>query len=268
MPLNMIVCVKQIPDPEAPPASFKVDPGAKKVIPPPGVSPVISPFDEQAVEAALRLKDAQGGKITVLSLGNKLVRDVIKKPLSVGCDELILLEDEAYEEGDSWSTAYALSMAIKKIATYDLIFCGRVAGDWDAGQVGSGIAELLSIPSVTVAKKVEVKDGKVRVERLVADGYEVVEASMPCLISTTSELGELRYATLKGIMAAAKKQPIIWKPQDIGVDPSQIGAKGRRTKLIKLFQPVKEAKCEIIGGESPAEAAVNLALRLRQAKVI
>ncbi len=266
--MELIVCVKQIPDPEAPPASFKVDPTANKVIPPPGVPPVISPFDENAVEAALRVKDARGGKITVLSLGNNLVRDVVKKPLAMGADQLVLLEDASYAEGDSWSTAYALAMAIKKIGTYDIIFCGRVAGDWDAGQVGSGIAEFLGIPSITVAKKVEVVDGKVRVERLVADGYEVVEAPMPCLVTVTSELGEPRYAPLKGIMAAAKKQPIIWKPQDIGVDPSKVGAQGRLTKLSKLFQPVKEAKCEIIGGDSPAEAAVNLALRLRQAKVI
>ena len=266
--MELIVCVKQIPDPEAPPASFKVDPTANKVIPPPGVPPVISPFDENAVEAALRVKDARGGKITVLSLGNNLVRDVVKKPLAMGADQLVLLEDASYAEGDSWSTAYALAMAIKKIGTYDIIFCGRVAGDWDAGQVGSGIAEFLGIPSITVAKKVEVVDGKVRVERLVADGYEVVEAPMPCLVTVTSELGEPRYAPLKGIMAAAKKQPIIWKPQDIGVDPSKVGAPGRLTKLSKLFQPVKEAKCEIIGGDSPAEAAVNLALRLRQAKVI
>lgn len=266
--MEMIVCVKQIPDPEAPPASFKIDPTANKVIPPPGVPPVISPFDENAVEAALRVKDAHGGKITVLSLGNKLVRDVVKKPLAMGADELVLLEDESYEEGDSWATAYALAMAIKKIGTYDIIFCGRVAGDWDAGQVGSGIAEFLGIPSITIAKKVEVLDGKVRVERLVADGYEVIEAPMPCLVTVTSELGEPRYAPLKGIMAAAKKQPIIWKPQDIGVDPSKVGGQGRLTKLAKLFQPVKEAKCEIIEGESPAEAAVNLALRLREAKVI
>jgi len=186
----------------------------------------------------------------------------------MGADELILLEDESYEDGDSWSTAYALAMAIKKIGTYNLIFCGRQAADWDAGQVGCGVAELLGIPSVTVAKKVEVTNGKVRVERVVTDGYEVIEAPMPCLITVSNELGEPRYAPLKGIMAAAKKQPVIWKPQDIGLAPSQVGAQGRRIKLVKLFQPVKEAKCEIIGGENVAEAAVNLALRLREAKIL
>ncbi|MBM3149762.1 MAG: electron transfer flavoprotein subunit beta/FixA family protein [Chloroflexi bacterium] len=267
MPVNMIVCCKQVIDPEAPPASFKIDPASNQVIPPPGVPPVISPFDEQAVEAALRIKDSQGGKITVLSLGNNLLRDVVKKPLSMGADELILLEDPAFEGGDSWSTAYALTMAIKKIGQFDLIFCGRQAADWDAGQIGSGIAELLGIPSVTVAKKVEVADGKAKVERVLADGYQVIEVTMPALITVSNELGEARYATLKGIMAAAKKQPVIWKPADIGVEPGQIGAAGRKNKLLKLFQPVKEGKCELIEADSPAEAGGKLAQRLREAKL-
>lgn len=268
MPLNMIVCCKQVLDPEAPPASFKIDPSTNKVIPPPGVPPVVNPFDEQAVEAALRIKDLQGGKITVLSLGNNLLRDVVKKPLSMGADELILLEDEAFEGGDSWSIAFALATAIKKVGEYDIIFCGRQAADWDAGQVGSGIAEILGIPGVTLAKKVEAADGKARVERVISDGYQVIEVTLPALITVSNELGEARYATLKGIMAASKKQPVVWKPADIGLDSSQLGAAGRKTKLLKLFQPVKEGKCEIIGGDTPAEAGTKLAERLREAKII
>jgi len=266
--MNMIVCIKQVLDPEAPPASFKIDPSSNKVVPSPGVSPVISPFDEQAVEAALRIKDTKGGKITAISLGINLLRDVVKKPLAMGADELILLEDEAFIEGDSWSTAYALAMAIKKIGDYDLIFCGRQAADWDAGQVGSGIAEILGLPSVTVAKKVDITNGKARVERVIADGYEVIEVSLPALITVSNELGEARYPTIRGIMAAKKKEPIVWKPADIGVEVSQIGAAGRRTRLLKLFQPVQEGKCEIIEGDSPEEAAVNLALKLREAKIL
>ncbi len=266
--MNMIVCVKQVIDPEAPPASFKIDASSNKVVPPPGVSPVISPFDENAVEAALRIKDVQGGKITVVSLGVNLLREVVKKPLSMGADELVLLEDEAFVDGDSWSTAYALAAAIKKIGDYDLIFCGRQAADWDAGQVGSGSAEILGLPSVTVAKKIDVTESKARVERVTADGYEVVEVSLPALITVSNELGEPRYATIRGIMAAKKVEPIIWKPADIGVEPSQVGGAGRHTKLLKLFQPVREGKCEIMEGESPEEAGVNLALKLREAKIL
>jgi len=266
--MNMIVCIKQVIDPEAPPASFKIDPSSNTVVPSSGIPPVISLFDENAVEAALRIKDAQGGKITAISLGINLLRDVVKKPLSMGADELILLEDEAFTESDSWSTAYALAMAIKKIGEYDLIFCGRQAADWDAGQVGSGIAEILGLPSVTLAKKIDITDGKARVERVTADGYEVIEVSLPALITVSNELGEARYPTIRGIMAAKKKEPIIWKPADIGGEPSQVGAAGRRTKLLKLFQPVREGKCEIIEGESPEETAVSLALKLRETKIL
>ncbi len=266
--MNMIVCVKQVLDPEAPPASFKIDAASNKVVPPPGVPPVLNPFDENAVEAALKIKDAKGGKITVISLGINLLRDVVKKPLSMGADELILLEDQAFVDGDSWSTAYALAMAIKKIGTYDLILCGREASDWNAGQVGLGIAEILGLPSVTLVKKIDVTDSKARVERITDEGYDVIELPLPALFTVTNELGEPRYPTIKGIMAAKKKEPIIWKPADIGVDPSQVGATGRRTKILKLFQPVREGKCEIIGGESLEEAGANLVLKLREAKIL
>ena len=266
--MDIIVCVKQVVDPEAPPASFKIDPSANKVVPPQGVSPIVDPYGEYAVEAALRIKDAQGGKVTAISLGNNFLRDVIKKPLSMGADELILLEDEAFTEGDSWSTAYALATAIKKIGAYDLILCGREASDWNAGQVGSGLAEILGLPSVTLVKKIDVTDGKLKVERVLADGHEVGEVSLPALLTISNEIGEPRYPTIKGIMAAKKKEPTIWKPADIGVEATQIGATGRRTKMLKLYQPVREGACEIVGGETPEEAAANLALKLREAKIL
>ncbi len=264
----MIVCCKQVLDPEAPPATFKVDPATNRVVPPQGVPPVISPFDEQAVEAALRIKDAKGGKITIISLGTGLLRDVVKKPLSMGADDLVLLEDPAFADGDGWSTAYALAMAIKKVGKFDLVFCGRQAADWDGGQVGSAIAEILGLPAVTVARKVEVLDGKARVERVAADGYDVIEVSLPALITVSNELGAARYPTIKGIMGAKRKEPIVWKPADIGVDPAQVGAAGRRTKLARLFQPVREAKCELVAADTPEEAAVKLALKLREVKAL
>jgi electron transfer flavoprotein beta subunit len=266
--MNVIVCVKQVLDPEAPPASFKVDATSNTVVPPPGVAPVISPFDENAVEAALRIKDAHGGRITVLSLGARLLREVVKKPLSMGADDLILLEDEAFGASDSWSTACALALAIRKIADYDLILCGRQAADWDAGQVGAGIAEMLDLPSVTVARKVDIADGKARVERVTAEGYEVIETALPALITVSNELGEARYPTIKGIMAAKKIEPTVWTSADIGMEPSQTGATGRRARLMKLFQPVHEGRCELIEGETPEEAGANLALKLREAKLL
>ncbi|MBI2851391.1 MAG: electron transfer flavoprotein subunit beta/FixA family protein [Chloroflexi bacterium] len=261
--MNIIVCAKQVIDPEAPPASFKVE--ANKVMPPAGVPPVISPFDESAVEAALKLKDAKGGKVTVLSLGTNLLRDVVKKPLSMGADELVLLEDPAFAEGDSYSIAYALSLAIKKIGAFDLILCGRQAADWDSGQVGLGVAEILGLPSITLARKIEVTDSKAKVERINPDGYDVIEISLPALITVSNEIGAPRYPTMKGIMAAKRKEPVVWKPADIGADPARLG---RRAKLVKLFQPVREGKVEIITGETPEEAGAKLALKLREIKVL
>ncbi|MBI4296586.1 MAG: electron transfer flavoprotein subunit beta/FixA family protein [Chloroflexi bacterium] len=266
--MNMIVCVKQVIDPEAPPATFKVDPTTNRAIPPQGVSPVIDPYGEFAVEAALRLKDAKGGKVTVLSLGVNLLREVIKKPLSMGADELILLEDPAFADSDSWSTAYALSMAIRKIGAYDLILCGREASDWNSGQVGAGIAEILGLPCVTLTKKIELVDSKAKVERVLPDGYEVVEVGLPAVVTVSNELGQPRYPTIKGIMMAKKKEPVVWKPADIGVDSSQIGAAGRHARLVKLFQPVQEGKVQLITADTPEEAAARLALKLREDKLL
>lgn len=266
--MNIIVCCKQIPDPEAPPANFSIDASNNEMVPPPDMSPVISPFDEQAVEAALRIKDSREARITVLTLGVGLLPQVIKRPLAMGADELILLEDEAFDGGDSWSTAYALAMAIRKIGPYDLILCGRQAADWDNGQVGAGITEFLGLPCVTLAKKIDIMDGKARVERVTPDGHNVIEVSLPAVITVSNELGEARYPTIKGIRASKKIEPIVWKPADMEIDPSKIGAAGRRSRLIKLFQPVRGEECEIIEGETEAEAAENLALRLREIKAL
>jgi electron transfer flavoprotein beta subunit len=266
--MNIIVCVKQVNDPEAPPSSFKIDPTTNKVIPPPGMPPVISTFDEYAVEAALRIKEKVGGKITALSLGMNLLRDVVKKPLSMGADDLVLLEDPAFVDGDSWSTAYALSQAIKKIGSFDLIVCGRQAADWDSGQVGLGIAEILGLPSVSIARKIDVEGNKARVERVVPDGVELIEVNLPAVITLSNEHAAPRYPNVKGIMMAKRKEPVVWKPADIGVDPAKIGASGRRSRLIKLYQPVREGKCEIISADTPEESAAKLAQRLREVKVI
>lgn len=266
--MNIIVCCKQVLDPEAPPSSFSIEPSTNEVVPPSGVSPVISPFDEQAVEAALRIKDDQGGKITVVTQGVDLIEKVVKKPLAMGADELILLEDESFNGGDSWSTAYALVMAIKKIGGYDLILCGRQAADWDNGQVGAGITELLGLPCVTLARKIDVIDGMARVERVTPEGHEVIEVSLPAVITVSNEIGEARYPSLKGIKESKKIDPITWKPNDIDADISHIGIPGRRSKLVNLFQPVREGECEFIEGESEEEAGINLALRLREVKAL
>ncbi len=266
--MNIIVCIKQVADPEAPPSSFKIDTVANKVVPLADIPPVLDPYSEYAVEAALRLKDAHSGMVTAISLGAGLLREVIKKPLAMGADEIVLLEDEAFAGGDSWSTAYALAAAIRKISNYDLILCGRQSADWDAGQVGSGIAEFLGLPIITLARQIDISDGRARVVRVTADGYEVMETTLPAVITVSNEIGEPRYPTIRGILASKKREPTVWKPVDIGLEPSQVGAAGRRCRLVRLFQPAREGSCQMIEGETPEETAIKLAEGLKQAKLL
>lgn len=260
--MHTIVCVKQVLDPEIPPAKFKIDPEAKKVIPPPGVPPVISVFDERAVEAACRLKDKHGGKITVISMGPGKVSDVVKHAISMGADEGFVLQDEAFESLDSFGTAYVLGKAIQKIGGYDLVLCGRYSADWGAGQVGSILAEILGIPVVTLACDIEAVDKKLRVKRMVKDGYEVLEAPMPSLVTVSSEIGLPRLPAGIRLMIARRAQIPVWKAQDIGAESSQLDKANAHTEVTSLSVPTRKTECEIITGDTPSETAVNLALKL------
>ena len=170
--LNIIVCIKQVLDPEAPTSTYKIDSEAKRMVQK-GVPPVMNPFDENALEAALRVKDTQPANIKVVSLGRNLSKAVLRKSLAAGADELILLEEDILDNLDSYATASVLAAAIRKIGEYDVIFMGRQAADWNAGIVGSGLAEILGIPSVTTVREVEIAEDRVRVKRVIRDGYEV-----------------------------------------------------------------------------------------------
>ena len=267
--MHIIVCVKQIPNPETPAHLFKIDDAAKTVIPAPGMPLVMSPFDEQAVEAALRLRDTLGEvKITVVSLGPESVREALKHGLSLGADEAILLSDPAFQGSDGYTTALALAEAIKKIGEYDLILTGRQAADWDAGVVGLGIAELLDIPAITFAKDVQVHDRTVRVERVLQDGFETVEASLPALVTISNELGEPRSPNLRQVMRASRKKATVWSAAALSFDTGRMGATGARLTVERLFIPVKENQCEFITGGSPQEQAMNLLRRLQEMRVL
>ena len=269
MPLNIVCCVKQVPDPETPASAFRVDEAAKRVIPAPGIAPVISQFDQIAVEAALRIRDALGeAKITVLSLGPDSARDAIKTGLAMGADDGVLLNDPALFDGDGYSTAVALVAAIEKIGPADLVLCGRQATDWDAGVTGLAIAELMGVPSVSITRNVGVVEGKLQAERVLGDAFETVEVPMPCVVTVSNELGEPRYPKLPQIMAAARKQVTVWTAAGLGLGPDQVGAAGARLSLERLYIPEVNSQVEFIAGDGPAELAVNLARKLREVKAI
>jgi len=260
--MHTIVCIKQVLDPEIPPAKFKIDPEGKKVIPPPGVPPVISVFDERAVEAACRLKDKHKGKITVISMGPGKVADVIKHAIAMGADDGFVLQDPAFENLDSFGTAYVLGKAIQKIGGYDLVLCGRYSADWNNGQVGSILAEILGIPVVTAACDIEAVDKNLRVKRILKDGYEVLEAPMPSLITVSGEIGLPRLPAGMRLMIASKKQIPVWKAQDIGAEPSALDEVNAHLEVTGLSVPTRKTECEFVTGNTPGEAADNLALKL------
>ncbi len=266
MPVSIAVLAKHVNDQEMHMAAIRIDADDKQLMPPSNIPPVVNGFDENAVEAALQIKDSQEASITVISTGTSFALDVMKKPLSMGADELVLLQDDAFENSiDSFFTAQLLAAAIRKLGGFDLIICGRQASDWDNAQVPLGVAEILGLSCVSLGKKVEIKDGKVSVERLTNDGYEVVEAPLPALVTVSNELGQPRYPTLRGIMAATRKRPTIWTSADLDADASQLEP---RVTLQELFVPVRDQQCEIIEGDDAADAGRQLALKLREAKLI
>ena len=253
---NIIVCAKQIPDPEVPFSNVSVDSEKKEVIV--DAPNVISPYDENALEAAIRIKEELGGKITVLSLGRKVADTVLRKTLAAGADALILIEDPAFERLESHSVAYVLSRAIRKIGAYDLILTGRQAGDWDSGQVGLILAEGLGIPAISLARSIKIKEGRVLVEKAIPVGYELVEAELPALVTVSNEVGELRYVSRTKMMGLLKRPTPIpkWGSKDLVDDLERL----KRIQLIELSSPPDmRRECLVIEGSSPAEKADKLA---------
>jgi len=260
--IKIIVCAKQIPDPEAPLSDVSVDAEKMEVIV--DAPLVISPFDENALEAAVQLKEAVGGKITVLSLGKKVSDTVLRKTIAAGGDELILLQDDQFENLDSYSTAAALAYAIRKIGDYDLVLTGRQAGDWDSGQVGLILGEMLGLPCISLARAISVENGSVVVEKSVPQGYERVKAGMPALITVSNEVGELRYISrtkMLKMMRGSRKIPT-WNAEDIGVDADALQKMG----IAALSSPPDMGRdCQIFEGsvDDQAEKLAEVFVALR-----
>lgn len=268
--MHIIVCIKQILNPDIATTVFRVDEEAKRVVPLPGLSPVISPFDAQAVEAAMRIKDTGGDgvKITVMTMGPEGDRAVLKTGLAMGADEGVLLADAAFEGADSTTTARVLAAAIRKTGDADLILTGRQAADGDDGVVGLGLAELLRRPAITFAKDIQSTNGMVRVVRVLEDGFETMEAPLPAVVTVAHEIGKPRYSSLRETMRAAKKPVHAWTASDLDLDPREIGGAGMRRILERLYIPVKTIECEFIDGETPEDTAAKLVQRLREVDVI
>ena len=266
MPLQIIVMAKQVIDPEIPKAAFRIDPSRKQVVVPSNFAPVVNGFDEHALEAALRIKDKQDARVTALSAGKNFSITIMRKLVAMGADELILVQDDRLEDTiDSGVAAQILAAAVKKLGGGDLILCGRQASDWDNAQVPLLLTEALGLPCITLAKNVEVQDGKVRVTRVIPEGQEVVEAPLPALVTVSNELGLPRYPTLRATMAANRMRPTIWKASDLGLEQDQLHS---HLELVDLYIPTSERQCEFIEGANEGEIARELVQKLRAARLI
>jgi electron transfer flavoprotein beta subunit len=244
--MNIIVCIKQVPET----TEVKINPETNTLIRE-GVKSIINPFDMYAIEEAVRLKEKFGGKATVLTMGPPQAESALKEAISLGIDEAVLLSDRAFAGSDTWATSYALSCAIKKISAFDVILCGKQASDGDTAQVGPGMAAHLDLPQVTYVKKIEeVKDGFMRVERLMEEGFEIIEIPLPALLTVVKEINEPRLPSLKGMMRAKQAKITVWTAKDIQAEPCSIGLNGSPTQVVKIFTPPPRQGGQIFQGDT------------------
>ncbi|MCD6520424.1 MAG: electron transfer flavoprotein subunit beta/FixA family protein [Anaerolineae bacterium] len=266
--MHAIVCIKSVPDT----TEVRFDPETNTLIRD-EVESIINPFDTYAIEEALRLKEAHGGKVTVLSMGPPKAEKELKEAIAMGCDEAVLLSAREFAGADTWATSYTLAQAIQKVGDYDIILCGKQAMDGDTGQVGPGIANQLGLPQLTYVfkiREIDFTERVIEVERLLEEGREVVRSRLPAVLTVVKDINQPRYPTFRGIRRARRMQIPVWAPADLeGADPRYFGLSGSPTKVVKIFTPPKrEGKVEMIEGETPEEIADILSDKLIESKVI
>ena len=267
--MHIIVCIKQTPAT----ANIQIDPktGTLKRE---GMAAAINPFDEYAIEEAVRIKERVGNTtVSVVTMGPPQAEDALREAIARGCDDAFHVTDRAFAGADTWATSYTLQMAIKKIAEvkkpFDLVICGKQTNDGDTGHVGPGIAAWLDMPNVAYVGKVEdVKEGSIRVRRMMEDGYDIIEMPMPCLMSVVKEINEPRVASLRGKLAAKKAVIPKWNAEAIKAEKANIGLGGSPTIVAKSYNPPPRKGGERIEGATPEEKAKKLVARLRELKLI
>lgn len=266
--MNILVCVKQVPDT----TEIKIDP-VKHTLIRDGVPSIVNPFDAYALELGVRLKEQAGGKVTVLSMGPNQAVEALKSCLAVGADAAYLASDRAFGGSDTLATSYVISCALKAIEKktgepFDLILCGKQAIDGDTGQVGPSLAEHLGYASLTYAVNADVVDGKLQVKREYDEGYDILEAAMPLVMTVIKTPWEPRYPTIRSRLAANRAPINVVTAADIEIELERAGLKGSPTKVQKTYTPVREKHCVTIKEESDAASALKLAGLMADTKLI
>lgn len=264
--MNIVVCIKQVPDT----TDVRVDPETNTLIRE-GVDSIVNPFDMYAIEEAIQLKERFGGKATVFSMGPPQSKAVLSEALSMGIDSAIHLSDKAFAGSDTWSTSLILARAIEKFSNVssekgegkvDLVVCGKQASDGDTAQVGPGIATHLGFPQATYVRKIDsvhtdTEPNLIVLERLVEEGFEILEVKLPALLTVVKEINEPRLPSLRGKMKARKQEVPVWTHEDLGVSENLIGLKGSPTQVVKVFAPPQKVGGKMLEGE-PYEVVEKL----------
>jgi len=260
--MNIIVCLKQVPGT----TKVKINPQTNTLIRE-GIENIVNPFDTYALEEGVRIREQYGGKVTAISMGPPQAEKVLREAISVGADQAILLSDSAFAGSDTLATSYTLAKAIERIQEYDLIICGRQTIDGDTGQVGPELAEMLGIPFVAYVSNIEqIGTSYIRVQRMIEEGHEVIEAPLPAVITVVKEINIPRLPSLRGLAKARSAVISVWTARELGVDKNMVGLSGSATRVIKVFFPQRIYRGEILQGdlESQVESLVN---KLRGAKL-
>jgi len=261
--MNIVVCIKQVPGT----TEVKIDPQTNTLIRQ-GIKNIINPFDTYALEEGVRIKERYGGKVIAISMGPSQAEEALREAISAGADEAVLLSDSAFAGADTLATANTLARAIDKLEQYDLIICGRQTVDGDTGQVGPELSEMLGVPFVAYVSKIEEIDGgRMRVQRMIEEGHEVIEMPLPGVITVVKEINLPRLPSLRGLAKARSTVIPIWTTRELDIDKHAVGLSGSATRVIKIFSPQRVYRGEILQGdlEKQVESLIN---KFREAKVI
>ncbi|MGC9337524.1 MAG: electron transfer flavoprotein subunit beta/FixA family protein [Candidatus Cloacimonadia bacterium] len=257
--MDIIVCIKQVPDT----TSIKINPETNTLVRE-GVKSIINPFDLYAIEEGLRIKEQHGGSVTVLSMGPLQAESSLREALAMGADKAILLTDRRFAGADTLATSRTLAAAVEKINRFDLILLGKQAIDGDTAQVGPGVAAHLGIPQITFVKKIEsLSDAKIVAERMMEDGYDIIESPLPVVLTVVKEINEPRLPSLRGKINAKKAEITIWNLDDLKLDEKAVGLNGSPTQVERIFTP--ELKKETVKWEGePEQLAERLSNKLKE----
>ena len=244
--MNFVVCIKQVPGT----TEIKIDPKTNTLVRE-GVQSIINPFDCYAIEEGVRLREKCGGKVTVITMGPPQADAALRESISLGADEAVLVSDRAFAGSDTWATSYVLSKAIEKLGKCDVIICGKQTLDGDTGQVGPGIAERMKIPFIAYVSKIEeIKDGYIRVQRMIEEGHETIEMRLPAVITVSKEINVPRLPSIRGTMKSKSAKIPVWSAADIGAEADKAGLNGSPTRVVKIFFPRRERKSEMLAGNA------------------